>query len=166
MSKPTPQTSQDPVPCYLPLSGRILGTLVTQTRLRGQFLSGKTAQRYFKGERVLPESEKKIHSELAGVLIRGNMLPSLRQLDKLGISWSEVISGVISSHCQAWDRLVASTRSSSAPMYDRTQLLTSALMLGIIDAAFRLASARTILGYGLPPEGNPYGRERTPGLIA
>lgn len=136
----------------LPSSGELLGILVSKLGIRGAALSSKTAQRYFRGIRVEPDSENDVHDGIAAALVRGGIFPPLTEGNP---RWEEALSNVISEHCGYWDRSTAFIKRTSAPTYGIGAAIEWYLQLVVVDLAFRITSAIRLLGLEPPAKGLP-----------
>jgi Flp pilus assembly protein TadD len=140
---------------HLPASGVLLSHVVTAFGLRqwdrGEILRGRSAARYFSGERVGAEAEAEIVKAVAATLAEANVFP-LRALLRAseGTERDQAATAavlgeflvVVTTH---WDQLVGGLQSASVQVWSERLAQVACLQLVTIDLAVRLTAASWLL---------------------
>ncbi|MCG8420918.1 MAG: tetratricopeptide repeat protein [Proteobacteria bacterium] len=128
----------------LPHSGFVIGRLAHALRLKTALredwngASYKTVQRYFKGDRIAPETVELILDALVESLVpRGLKLPDDAGLD---LTLHDLISNSIRFYAQRWDHFVAEVNSHVYPVQEESDLPIPVLRLVMLDLGIRLGA--------------------------
>lgn len=150
----------------LPLSGEILGTLIEALQIRTGRLGNKTARRLFLGERVSEDRRMKIYEDFARVLVETEFIPHLPFLMEKGISLTRLLSFVIASQADRWDKLGGYMRTSSPQVTRKDLAPVPYLRFAVIDLALRTTSVMRLAGLPKLAEGEPiWSRESNSGQM-
>lgn len=138
-----------------PLSGPVIGAVVGALRLQNSVLNGRTARRYFSGDRIAEQNRHDVFEALGKSLVEQGFIPRIPFLEREGIPIARVISTGIAWYADQWDQLVGYMRSISAPV-DRPELAAvSYLRLGMIDLALRASAVLWLADLPTPREETP-----------
>lgn len=121
----------------LPLSGEILSTLIEALQIRTGTLGSKTARRLFRGERVSEDRQLEIYKDFARVLVETGVIPTLPFVDESHLSLPRLLSFVIVTLADRWDRLGGYMRSASPPVNRKDLAPVPYLRFAVIDLALR-----------------------------
>ena len=134
-----------------PHSGQVLRVIAREFGLRSEFLTDKTAQRYFRGNRVSDKRKAEIITSFGRELTGLGILPKSPFLERESLSLENGFGNAIALYATQWDSLTGYMRNASAPV-DRPDLAAFAyLRLVTIDLAIRAASVLYLAD--LPPPG-------------
>ncbi len=146
-----------------PLSGELVGHVAGFLRLKGYLREGwegasyKTAQRYFKGERIEPATVERILDSLAAALVPdGGPGPGLNLAGTRG--WMRRFFGAA---LVRWDVLIGGMLGGGFPILEPRLAPIPFLRLFILDAAIRWGAAQTLVSRdGSEPDFHPALLER------
>lgn len=125
----------------LPHSGFIIGRVADALRLKAALrdalgASGyKTAQRYFDGERIEPETVDRVLDVLVSTAVPAsiNLPPESGTTEAL----KSFVAGGMKFHARTWDQIAARTNSLCFPVYEQKDLPIPALRLLMLDVGLR-----------------------------
>jgi len=145
----------------LPLSGVVLGVIARalwlSARDDSEVLSGKTAARYFSGERVSDDARKEVVEAIAGASIKAGMfsVPSMPQVQQpLAASVSNFVLWLAAQ----WDGLVGQIRSMGLTISSPKRAAAAPLVylrLAVIEIALRAGALLRLSGVDAPSEAPP-----------
>ena len=139
----------------VPLSGKVIGTLVKELRLEANALRSRTAKRYYSGQRVKDTTKVEVIGALAQALVEEDVFPPSPFLDREGISLKNVLAVAIAWYAMEWDRLAGYMHSVPTPVERPDIAGTAYLRLVTIDMALRISAAMWLAEIPTPAEGTP-----------
>ena len=155
----------------LPFSGSVLGHLVDAFQLRSRdgssVLSGRTASRFFAGERVEPASRAEIFDAFCRAVIAAGLFPNDIRLDvgdAIGqgpsgtaarLSAEAVVAKVCLALSDQWDALAGSLQRHAPGVGLPRLLYGAALRIVTIDLSVRLAGLLWLMRFDGDEPGSP-----------
>ena len=138
-----------------PLSGPIIGVIVKVLRIQSDFLTRRTARRFFKGRRIKDAEREGIFLEIGKVLVDHGLVPNSPFLTHEDFPPEKVIAVAVAWYSSEWDRLVGHMRTASAPVDWPDLAAASYLRLAMVDLGLRVSAVLWLAELPAPGEGTP-----------
>jgi tetratricopeptide (TPR) repeat protein len=121
----------------LPTSASVIGKLVDLLQVDDEFLSGRTAARYYSSTPVKDGTALQIHIAIGEVLVGRGIVPVPEVFQQRGISMANIIAISIGYAASRWDHLGAWLESESVPIYHTPEAAKRFMRLVVVDLALR-----------------------------